>query len=99
MMRLLRSPASSWPSHSSTIPSKKAVDSLGPVAELPPIVWLLVVAILLIIGVFTLRDALARCSRLLRPEALQLKADNPAHLKGRSGDIERLSTSAIPVNK
>ncbi|MGH8070186.1 MAG: hypothetical protein ACRERE_34055 [Candidatus Entotheonellia bacterium] len=70
---------------------KKAVESLGPVAELPIIVWLLVAAILLIVGVFTLRDGLARRSRLLRPEALLLKADNPAHLKGRSEDIERLS--------
>jgi hypothetical protein len=70
---------------------KKAVDSLGPVAELPIIVWLLVAAILLIVGVFTLRDALARRSRLLRPEALLLKADNPAHLRGRSEDIDRVS--------
>jgi hypothetical protein len=71
---------------------KKAVDSLGPVAELPIIVWLLVGAILVIAGVLTLRDGLARRSRLLRPEALLLKANNPAHLKGRSEDIERLST-------
>jgi hypothetical protein len=71
---------------------KKAIDSLGPLAELPIIVWLLVAATLVIAGVFTLRDGLARRSRLLRPEALQLKADNPAHLKGRSEDIQRLST-------
>jgi hypothetical protein len=71
---------------------KKAIDSLGPLAKLPIILWLLVAAILLIAGVLILRDALARRSRLLRPEALHLKADNPAHLKGRSEDIERLST-------
>src|SRR6266850_421903 len=71
---------------------KKAIDSLGPLAELPIIVWLLVAAILLIAGVLTLRDGLARRSRLLHPEALLLKADNSAHLKGRSQDIERLST-------
>jgi hypothetical protein len=71
---------------------KKAVDSLGPLAELPIIVWLLVAAILLIAGVFMLREGLARRSRLLRPEALLLKADNPEHLKGRSGDIERLAS-------
>src|SRR5918996_3310420 len=71
---------------------KKAVDSLGPLAELPIIVWLLVAATLLIAGVFMLRKELARRSRLLRPEALLLKADNPAHLKGRSEDIERLAS-------
>ena len=71
---------------------KKAVDFLGPLAELPIIVWLLVAATLLIAGVFTLREGLARRSRLLRPEALLLKADNPVHLKGRSEDIERLAS-------
>jgi hypothetical protein len=71
---------------------KKAVDSLGPLAELPIIVWLLVAAILLIAGVFMLREGLARRSRLLRPEALLLKANNPEHLKGRSEDIERLAS-------
>jgi hypothetical protein len=71
---------------------RKAIDSLGPLAELPITIWLLVAAILLIAGVLTLRDGLARRSRLLQPEALLLKADNPAHLRGRSEDIERLST-------
>lgn len=49
---------------------KKAIDSLGPLAEVPSIVWLLVAAIMVIFGVFTLRAGLARHSRLLRPEAL-----------------------------
>ena len=71
---------------------KKAVDSLGPLAELPLIVCLLVAVILLIVGVFTIREGLARRSRLLRPEALLLKVDNPAHLKGREEDIDRLYT-------
>jgi hypothetical protein len=71
---------------------KKAVDSLGPVADLPLIVWVLIAAVLFIVGAFTLRDGLARRSRLLRPEVLLLKADNPAHLKGRAEDIERLAT-------
>jgi hypothetical protein len=71
---------------------KKAIDSLGPLAELPIIIWLLVAVILLIAGVFTLWEGLARRSRFLRPEALLLKSDNSAHLKGRSQDIERLST-------
>lgn len=47
--------------------------------------------LLLTVGVFALRDGLARRSRLLRPEALLLKADNPKHLKGREEDIDRLS--------
>ena len=73
------------------IPSKKRLTLLGPVAEFPIIVWLLVGAILLIARVLTLWDGLARRSRLLRPEVLLLKADKPAHLKGRSEDIERVS--------
>ena len=44
-----------------------------------------------VVGGFALRDGLARRSRLLRSEALLLKADNPAHLKGREEDIDRLS--------
>lgn len=37
---------------------KRAVESLGPVADLPIIAWLFVAALLLIIGVITLRDGL-----------------------------------------
>jgi hypothetical protein len=40
---------------------------------------------------FVLRDGLTRRSRLLRPEALLLKTDNPEHLKGREEDIDRLA--------
>src|SRR5919198_1614027 len=71
---------------------KKVIDSLGPIAELPPSVWLGAAAILLIAGVFALWDGLTRRSRLLRPEALLLRSDEPRHLKGRQDDIDRLST-------
>jgi hypothetical protein len=71
--------------------SKNISDTVDAFINLPPIAWYLAPVLLLIIGIFALRDGLARRSRLLRPEALQLKADNPAHLKGRSEDIQRLS--------
>jgi hypothetical protein len=75
---------------------KKAFDSLGPIANFPPIVWLLVAPILLIVVIFAvifaLQDRLAQRSRLLRGEALELRADDPesAHLKGREDAITNL---------
>jgi hypothetical protein len=47
---------------------KKLVDPLGSLAQLPASFWFLAAAILLIVGVFALRDGLTRRSRLLRPE-------------------------------
>jgi hypothetical protein len=71
---------------------KALVDSLGPIAQFPAIVWFLIAAILLIMGVFVLRDGLTRRSCLMHPEALSLKTDEPRHLKGREEDLDRLST-------
>ncbi len=70
---------------------KKVIGSLGPMAELPTSVWVGAAAILLIAGVSALWDGLTRRSRLLRPEALLLRSDEPRHLKGREEDIERLT--------
>ncbi|HEY44610.1 MAG TPA: hypothetical protein G4O11_11575 [Anaerolineae bacterium] len=47
--------------------------------------------VLLIAGVWALWHGLARRSRLLRPDALLLRAEKTEHLAGRSEDIERLS--------
>ncbi|HEX9868929.1 MAG TPA: hypothetical protein VGC99_10105, partial [Candidatus Tectomicrobia bacterium] len=71
--------------------SKNISEAVDAVIKLPQIVWYLVPVLLLIVGMFALRDGLARRSRLLRPEALILKADHPEHLKGREEDIDRLS--------
>jgi hypothetical protein len=72
--------------------SKNIVEAVDTFIKLPPIIWYLIPVLLLGVSIHALRDGLTRRSRLLRPEALQLKADNPAHSKGRSEDIERLST-------
>jgi Novel STAND NTPase 1 len=71
--------------------SKNISEAVDAVIKLPQIVWYLVPVLLLIVGMLALRDGLARRSRLLRPEALILKADHPEHLKGREEDIDRLS--------
>jgi hypothetical protein len=71
--------------------SKNISDALDAVIKLPPTVWYFASVLLPVVGVFALRDGLARRSRLLRPEALLLKTNNPEHLKGREEDIERLS--------
>jgi len=71
--------------------SKHISEAVDAVIKLPQVVWYLVPVLLLLVGLFVLRDGLTRSSRLLRPEALLLKADNPEHLKGREEDIDRLS--------
>src|SRR5918996_92071 len=71
--------------------SKNISEAVDAFIQLPPITWYLAPVLLLAVGMFALRDGLARRSRLLRPEALLLKADNPRHLKGREEDIDRLS--------
>jgi hypothetical protein len=71
--------------------SKNISEAVDAFIKLPAIVWYLVPVLLLVVGMYALRDGLARRSRLLRPEALLLKADNPEHLKGREEDIDRLS--------
>jgi hypothetical protein len=72
--------------------SKNLGEALEALVKLPPPVWLLVAAILIIIGFFALLDGLSRRSRLRRPEALLLQVDHPQHLKGREEDINRLFT-------
>lgn len=58
-------------------------------------VWLLwgAIALGLFLGLSWLLRGLSRKSRLLRPEALELDPDNPAHLRGRNDDIARLASA------
>jgi hypothetical protein len=46
---------------------------------------------LLAFGIWLIRVSRRRRSLLLRPEALRLERDNPAHLFGRADDIEQLA--------
>lgn len=73
----------------------KLSNSLGELSniiqKLPPAGFYLLLALLVTFGVYEVWIGLARRSRLLRPEALLLKADRIEHLVGRSEDIERLS--------
>jgi len=50
--------------------SKNISDAVDAFIKLPPIVWYLAPVLLLVVGMFALRDGLARRSRLLRPQAL-----------------------------
>ena len=70
--------------------SKDIREFLGLIPELGPI-WYPVLVALIIAGAWAIWDGLARRSRLLRPEALLLRADRTEHLAGRSEDIDRLS--------
>jgi hypothetical protein len=59
----------------------------------PATAWLLWVAAAtaLLVGLSLLRRGLSRKSRLLRPEALLIDPDKPAHLRGRTDEVARLS--------
>ena len=63
----------------------QAFEALG----LPSTTWWGVAVVLLLAGAVVLRESLRR-SRFLRPEALFLRAHDPAHLKGRDEDIHLL---------
>ncbi len=52
--------------------------------------WWGLLAFLLGVGLWLLRDGLSKRSRLLQPEALSLRAENRQHLKGRVDDIDLL---------
>ncbi len=71
--------------------NKSISEAVDAVITLPQIVWYLAPVLLLVVGLIALRDGLTRRSRLLHPEALLLKADNPEHSRGREEDIDRLS--------
>ena len=65
---------------------------LGPTAIFAGPGWLFPVAIpALVLGVWLLTPRPYRHSRLLRPEALRLRGDDPRHFKGRVEDIARLA--------
>nr|VFK67619.1 MAG: AAA ATPase domain [Candidatus Kentron sp. UNK]VFK72848.1 MAG: AAA ATPase domain [Candidatus Kentron sp. UNK] len=61
--------------------------------------FLVGIAFLLLMGLVLLRRALARKSRLLRPDALRIDPDDPEHLCGRDGDVRRLyrAVSDLPL--
>jgi hypothetical protein len=63
----------------------------------PATPWLpwLALAVALLLGLSLLHRGLSRKSRLLRPEALLINPDNPAHLRGRTEEIARLSEAVV----
>ena len=65
-------------------------DALKGLSGLSLGVWWFFAAILVIVGAVWAWDGLSARSRLLRPEAMYLRADDPRHLAGRADDIERL---------
>lgn len=62
-------------------------------AQIPNWLQWLIVGTLITTGLWLIWQGLARKSRLLRPEALDLNTDNPEHLSGRHDDLQFLLTA------
>jgi uncharacterized protein YjbI with pentapeptide repeats len=52
--------------------------------------WYPVLLLLMVVGLWMVWDGISSRSRLLRPEALLLRADRLEHLAGRADDVDRL---------
>ena len=70
---------------------REFIQTLPFIEKVPSLILDAIPVTLLIVGILVLLNGLARHSRLLRPEALLLRADKMEHLAGRSEDIDRLS--------
>lgn len=66
----------------------KLPEALEKFQKTSPSIWWALLALLLLLGLWLLRDAFSKRSRLLKPEAFILRATNHKHLKGRQEDVE-----------
>lgn len=70
--------------------TKQVPDTLSGLSGLPLGAWWLLLAVLIAFGISCAWNGLKGRSRLLAPDALTLRSDNPEHLRGRDDDVDRL---------